>query len=201
MKTAFLQIAIFMAAIVASEAQGPKKPPVLDIPRGHSGCPQCNKKDPVVAEGLSPKYSSKLPECDRIEVFLLADDTQRGKAADRFPIRPDNRTSGIIGRKDLKGAEASNLCALWRGLTFDERMSTFSPPDFAYGLRFYRADKLVFETSVSFTTHNFYYPRTAFPYRPGVYSWHGFRSCDDAGKALFAFLNATLPSKAEEPKI
>jgi hypothetical protein len=200
MKIALLQIAIIMAAIVASEAQGPKKPPILDIPRAHLGCPQCNKKDPVVAEGLSPDYSTKLPECDRIEVFLLADDTQQETAADRFPIRPDNRTSGIIGLKDLKGAEASKLCSLWRRLTFDERMSTFSPPDFAYGLRFYHDDELVFETSVSFTTHNFYYPRTSFPYRPGVYSWHGFRSYDDAGKALFAFLDATLPTKAKKPK-
>lgn len=190
-----------MAAILDSEAQGPKKPPILHIPRESYGCSCGTIRDPVVAEGLSHDYSTNLPECDRIEVFLLAEDIQQGTAADRFPIRPDNGTVGIIERKDLKGAEAAKLCSLWRGLTFDQGRATYSgPPLFVYGLRFHDGDKLVLETSVSFTSHHFYYPRTAFPQQPGVYSWHGFRTYDEAGKALKAFLNVTLPSKSNKPK-
>lgn len=203
MKSTLFQIALFMAAICTADAQGPKKPPVLDVgnmlrnSRANDGCPICSgEKSPVVEDGLSPCFATKLPDCDWVELFLLAEDFQTGTAADRFPIRPDHGTSGIIGRKDLKGAGAAKLCSLWRGLTFDQRLSTFSPPAFVYGLRFHQGDKLVFETSVSFTSHNFYYPRTVFPVMSGVYQWHGFRTMDAAGMALIAFLNETLPRKA-----
>lgn len=197
-----IPLTFVMVASLATVAEGqtPVKPPILDIPPEPLRIVSSEDgENPRVAEGLSPSYASKLPECDRIEVFLLAGDLQHGTDADRFPIRPYNGTSKIVERKDLKGADASKLCSLWRGLTFDNKAAVLSHSS-AYGLRFYRAGKLVFETSVSFSCHNFYYPRTAFPSMPGVYSWHGFRTCDEAGKALFAFLNATLPMTAEKPK-
>jgi hypothetical protein len=203
MKSALFQISIFMAALCTVDAQTPKKPPVLDVgnmlrdSRANDGCPICSgKKSPVLEEGLPPVFATKLPDCDRVEVFLLAEDFKPGTAADRFPIRPDHGSSGIIGRKELKGAGAAKLCSLWRGLTFDQRVLTFSPPAFSYGLRFHRGDKVIFETSVSFTNHNFYYPRTVFPVIPEAYAWHGFRSGDQAGKELIAFLRETFPRNA-----
>lgn len=207
MKNRLIQIAVIMAAVLEADAQTPKKPPVLDVkylleisePRAEPGCPVCcGKRPPLVAESLSPAYASKLPDCDRVEVFLLTEDIKPGTAADRFPIRPDHGGAGIMDRRELKGAGAAKLCSLWRGLTFDNGYSDYAPlyvQSPVYGLRFHLADKLVFETSVSFKRHRFSYPRTVFPVIPGGYSWHGFRTGDDAGKALSAFLKSVIPAK------
>ena len=190
-----------VALATVANGQAPAKPPILALPATPmlTGSSEDNK-NPRVAEGLSPDYSTKLPECDRIEVYLLAGDVQHGTAADRFPIPPHYGTSRIMKRKDLKGAEASKLCSLWRGLTFDIQHPVLGHLA-DYGLRFYRADKLVFETSVSFSCHNFYYPLTAFPTKgDGSYAWHGFRNSDENGKALLAFLNAIIPNRLAKPR-
>lgn len=196
-----IPLSIFIGAslVIAADGQAPLKPPVFYMPP--TPLQVVSSEDgpnPRVAEGLSPSVSNKLPECDRIVVFLLAGDFKRESAADRFPIPPYYGTSGVIASKALTGAEASKLCSLWRGLTFDNKGSVLchSP---AYGLRFYHTDKLVFETSVSFSCRNFYYI-PSFPFRPGIYAWHGFRTNDDAGKGLVEFLKATLPDNTIKPK-
>lgn len=198
------QIAVSMAAILVADGQTPKKAPVLDAEHlvALSKVPlfgswnTSQKGPPLLAESLSPAYAAKLPDCDRVEVFLLAGDVKKPEsAADRFPVRPYCGSSGVLQKKELKGAEAAKLCSLWRGLTFDNRMQVLSHSA-AYGLRFHHTGKLVLETSVSFSCGNFSYPRTAFPMMPGEYSWHGFRTGDDAGKALASFLKANLPGKA-----
>lgn len=206
MKNLLFQIVVSMAAVLLADAQTPMKPPVLDvkylleISKPEPGCPICSgTRAPSVEESLSPAYAIKLPDCDRIEVALLVTEFKNGSAAVRFPNRLDQATSGILDHKDLRGPDATRLCSLWRGLTFDNRYPGI-PPVFArtptYGLRFHRSDKVVFETCVNFSTGNFYYPRTVFPVIPGGYSWHGFRTGDEAGKALASFLKATLPGKA-----
>lgn len=205
MKNRLIQIAVIMAAVLEADAQTPKKPPVLDVkylleiskPKPEPGCPTCSgRRAPLVEESLSPAYAMKLADCDRVEVAILVTEFKNGSAVVRFPNRLDQATSGVLDHKDLKGAEAARLCSLWRGLTFDNRYPGI-PPVFArtptYGLRFHRSDKVVFETIVNFSTGNFFYPRTVFPVIPGGYSLHGFRTGDEAGKALASFLKATLP--------
>lgn len=203
MKNLLFQIAVSMAAAASGNAQAPVKPPLRDTEHLaelskasiFGSWNPSEKGPPVVAESLSPEYASKLPDCDRVEVFLLAGDLKKPEsAADRFPVRPYCGSSRVLQKKELKGAEAAKLCSLWRGLTFDNRMQVLSHSA-SYGLRFHRADKLVLETTVSFSCGNFYYPRTAFPMMPGEYSWHGFRTGDDAGKALASFLKSVIPAK------
>ena len=203
MKGIPLSLVLVMVASSATVAndQAPVKPPILALPPALLWTASSEGKHaPWVAEGLSPDYSTKLPECDRIEIYLLGTELQRVTIGERFPIRPYFGTVEIIQRKELRDAEAAKLSALWRGLTFDNGGSPVLSHISDYGLRFYRQDHLVFETSVSFSCHNFYYPRTAFPMIPEGYSWHGFRNDDDAGKALFAFLNAIIPSRSPQPK-
>jgi hypothetical protein len=142
-------------------------------------------KEPRV--DLPAKYASELPECDRIEVFLLDGGVQNEGGDGTFPIRPYNQFSNIVKKKEIKGEESKKLCNTWRSLTFDmwsQAMCHFP----IYGLRFYQGDKLQFETSVCFGCSNFYFSRDG-----GGTSWHGFRKNDDAGKTLIASLNEIIP--------
>jgi hypothetical protein len=148
-------------------------------------------KEPRV--DLPAKYASELPECDRIEVFLLDGGVQNEGGDGTFPIRPYKQFSNIEKKKEIKGEEAKKLCNTWRSLTFDmwsQAMCHFP----IYGLRFYQGDKLQFETSVCFGCSNFYFSRDG-----GGTSWHGFRKNDDAGKTLIASLNEIIP-RPEKPK-
>lgn len=142
-------------------------------------------KEPWV--NLPAKFASKLPECDRIEVFLLSGGVQDDGGDGTFPIRPYKKFSKIEKKQDLRNEEAKKFCATWRSLTFDmwSQAACHFP---IYGLRFYEGDKLQFETSVCFGCSNFYFPRAG-----GGTSWHGFNKNDEAGKALISSLSEIIP--------
>lgn len=150
------------------------------------------KKEPWVA--LPEKYASKLPECDRIEVFLLNGNVQGEGGDSTFPIRPYNKFSKITKKQEINGDEAKKLCSTWRALTFDmwsQSMCHFP----IYGLRFYKDDKLQFETSVCFDCSNFYFSRDG-----EKTLWHGFRVKDASGKALIASLSKIIPHPEKQKK-
>ncbi|QJE94830.1 hypothetical protein [Luteolibacter luteus] len=134
---------------------------------------------------MAPALSTSLPDYERVEVLQLGD-TVALPLANTFPIRGDQQGSDsrhalILSRKTLTGPGATELCGLWRKLTFDlHSQAKEQAPDFA--LRFYRADTLEFETSISFRSSNFSYSPA-----PGAFSFHGFLSDGDS-KALEARL-------------
>lgn len=200
MKILLRSVALVGLLAVVTNGQAPVKPPVLLLPSSMHHCSGCSKRAPVVADGLAGTYSTKLPECDRIEVFLLGGNLQKDAVGDGFPIRPESCTALIERRVVMKGDEASKLSSLWRGLTFDDEESPVITHGRTFGLRYYQADKLLFETTISFSRQRFYYPRTAFPMDPGKHSWHGFRTYDKAGDALRSFLEALFSDKGQPPK-
>jgi hypothetical protein len=136
---------------------------------------------------LPAKYASELPECDRIEVFLLGGDVQDKGGEGTFPIRPYRQFSKIEKRRDVVGEDAKKLCVAWRSLTFDMWSQALCHLPI-YGLRFYQGDKLRFETSVCFGCSNFYFSRDG-----AETSWHGFRVNDPAGKNLVESLAKIIP--------
>jgi hypothetical protein len=136
---------------------------------------------------LPAKYATELPECDRIEVFLLGGGIQNEDGDGTFPIRPYRQFSKIVKKRELTGEDAKLLCGDWRSLTFDRWSQAWCHFPIC-GLRFYQADKLKFETSVCFGCSNFYYPLDG-----GGTSWHGFRKDDAAGKNLIARLSKIIP--------
>lgn len=149
------------------------------------------EREPVVT--VPAKYASKLPDCDRVEVFLLGGVQAKGGRG-TFPIRPYGQFSLIKKKRELKGDEAKKLCAAWRGMTFDlwsQALCHFP----IYGLRFYQGDILKFETSVCFGCSNFYFPNGR-----GESSWHGFREKDVAGKKLVESLKDIIPMPEKKTK-
>jgi hypothetical protein len=142
------------------------------------------EKEPWVR--LPAKYASKLPECDRIEVFLLSGMQSKGGDG-TFPIRPYERFSKIEKKTEIKGEQAKKLCASWRNATFDFWSQSWCHFPI-YGLRFYEGDTLHLETSVCLGCSNFYFTDI-----DGKILWHGFRKKDNAGKALIANLSEIIP--------
>ena len=144
---------------------------------------------------VPPHLSTALPDCDRVEILLLGE-LQERPGEGLFPIEAedqgsDARYARILSRKTLDKPEAVKLCGLWRSLTFDLYSSAKEQsPD--YGLRFYRKDRLEFQTSIGFRSQNFTYTSPA-----GVHSLHGFELNENSTN-LHKFLKVVLPSKKEK---
>lgn len=170
-----LAIAVAMTGVVpmyGTAGAKEEKPPVVEVPA---------------------KYAAELPECDRVEVFLLGE-MQDEEAKGTFPIRPYKQFAKVEKMREVKGEPAKKLGAAWRGVTFDFMNQALCHHP-VYGVRFHAGDKLQFETSICFGCSNFYYQREG-----GGSSWHGFQTKDEAGKALRAALEEVipLPPKKEE---
>lgn len=132
------------------------------------------------------RYAAGLPAYDRVEILLLGEQQEEAEK-NTLAVPPDGLHAPILKRKELKGAEATRLCELWRGLSFDLWAQALCHIP-GYALRFYKDGKVEFETSVCFMCSNFSYPKP-----PKGRSLHGFSMKDPAGQALRDFLTNTLP--------
>lgn len=149
-------------------------------------------KPPRITE-VPAELSTALPDCDRVELFLLSGEPSEEEEKGAFPIRPYQRFSPIVKQQELKGEDAMKIVKLWRGLTFDLwQQSLCHFP--IYGLRFYQKDQMKFETSICIGCSNFYHPGAK-----GGSTWHGFHTRDEPGKAFVDHLNSILPYKKAEP--
>jgi hypothetical protein len=143
-------------------------------------------------EAFQPKLliATKLPPVDKVEIFTLA---LYNKASDydvlpppgplgTFPIKPYGSDANVLGKLVLDGEKAQSVATAWRSLHFDPKFQALCHGPI-YGLRFYKNDQLIFETSMCWHCSNFYIDR----------EFWGFDANDANGKALLALLQKLLP--------
>jgi hypothetical protein len=150
-------------------------------------------------------FTESLPDADRIELYTLsslaiASETELDveKLPDRFLL-----TAGGYGDKDgprfyvgveshvtIKGSECKAIVQNWRELEFQPNGTLCHTPP--YGIRFYRDDKLIFETTVCWECHNFHMPRVDPKTGSTEMQLYGFKN-DGKAKKLLATLQRHLP--------
>lgn len=136
-------------------------------------------------------FTSKLPACDRVEVFYLDPELERDFVVG-FPVKPYRTCARVIESKDIIGQEAQGLAGSWRGQKFGEEYQALCHEPI-YGLRFYQSSQLIFETTLCFTCRNFYVPVSE-----GAH-WWGFDSRSAHGKELLNRLQQILPASIPKP--
>ena len=140
-------------------------------------------------EQLIERQTSKLPDVDRLVVYAI-DEIVSGDG--EFPIRAYERQHApVLSSTVIRRGEARRMAELWRHLSFEKGWQALchEPP---YGVRFYRGDELVFETSICWSCTNFFVRQ-----RDGSYDWYGFHAEDLNAETLFAELQKLVP----HPKI
>ncbi|WP_442505884.1 hypothetical protein SH528x_004697 [Novipirellula sp. SH528] len=154
------------------------------------------------ARMLTLAHTDALPAFDRAEVYAVSfpdRDSKEGpktKPGDNtFPVRPYNAYADVHGHITLRGDDCKLLHNSWRSLAFDSLGGAFCHYP-AYGIRFYRSDLLLFETTVCWQCQNFYLPIYDAKKRHFSHRWYGFTN-DDNSKALLALFRRKLP----HPKI
>lgn len=94
-------------------------------------------------------HTDSLPECDKVVVYTFLLSTKGGRK-----IAWKDR---VLTEKTLGPAESKAVCDNWRRLSFNMGASAFChhPP---YGLRFYRNNRLLYDTTVCWECSNFFVP-------------------------------------------
>ena len=151
--------------------------------------------DTPLARMTALVHTESLPKCDKIVVYALTspkpfDDAPKDPIPPNkaFPIRPYDAQARIIGTATLSGRDVDSICETWRSMSFDKWASAFCHYP-VYGLRFYRDDKLLFETSICWECSNFFIPDVS-DAEPGDFGpdtdfqWYGFKKNKISDKLL-----------------
>ncbi len=146
---------------------------------------------------LTLAHTDALPKFDRVELFAVsfpdgsADDDAKDASEDPFfPVHPYASQARVHGHVTLRGDDCDELRSAWQSLAFaSDVMALCHIP--VYGLRFYRDDQLLYETTICWKCQNFSLPA----YDPNAqrrdHRWYGFLK-DDKSEHLFQLLQAHL---------
>ena len=125
------------------------------------------------------KIMENLDNCERIELYRLGEGTNDiGNGT--FPIPAYKSYCSIQEVKILDQEQAAQIIDLWENQTFDIRLSALCHKP-AFGYRFYRNSKLLFETSVCWECNNFTF--TTLNY---IHGFWGFDARSNAGQSLLS---------------
>lgn len=166
--------------------------------------------DTSIARMTALAYTDSLPAFDRLEIYAVSmpkpfSDKRPKEEPDEktFPVRPYKVHADIHAQTTITDDDCGKVQAAWQALAFDRfggAMCHFP----AYGLRFYRKDLLLYETTVCWKCQNFYLPSFDSAEKEFTYGWYGFAN-DDKAKHLLKLLQRLLPhprltkkSKADE---
>ncbi|PHQ33082.1 hypothetical protein CEE69_22880 [Rhodopirellula bahusiensis] len=156
--------------------------------------------DTSIARMMSLVYTDALPAFDRVEICAVSfpkrdpfdeAESKRDASDKTFPVRPYGIHADIHARANVTGKDCEELRTAWQSLSFDRLGGAFCHYP-AYGLRFYRDDQILFETSVCWQCQNFYLP--SYDEKKGrfTYGWYGFAN-DEKAKRLLTLLRRHLP--------
>ncbi len=150
-------------------------------------------------------YTESLPNADRIELYTLSkvtaeDESENGaeKSPERFLLSAGGYDEkdvtliyvGVDSHVTIQGNDCKNIVETWRSLEFQPNGAFCHTPP--YGIRFYRDDKLIFETTVCWKCHNFHMPRVDPTTGTAEMILYGFKN-DAKSKKLLALLQKHLP--------
>ena len=129
---------------------------------------------------------------DQVEVLLLKDDWKK-PATNGLYIVPYDHYYEIIESRPIEGERAARIASLWSQQVFDPMIQALCHEP-AYGLRFKRGSKLLWETSICFKCNNFTLQFGPFQKMTG---FMGFDSRTEEAKALLKELEEILPTKQD----
>jgi hypothetical protein len=159
-------------------------------------------------------FTESLPEADRIELFTLTMDVENKlppdekpkpdqmskekfllRSFDGSPLETENPYIDVEKHVTIKADRCKEIVSTWRKLKFRPNGAFCHAPP--YGVRFYKDDVLIFETTICWKCHNFYIP----DYDPETGEIkmviYGFDDNANSKKLLSLFQRA-LPLKSKE---
>ncbi|MEM6778330.1 MAG: hypothetical protein AAF670_11790 [Planctomycetota bacterium] len=149
---------------------------------------------------LSLAHTDALPQFDRVELYAVSlpkrdpfsDEKPKPQTTGKtFPVRPYGAQANIHAHVSLSGANCAKLRRAWQSLAFDSLGGAFCH-DPVYGIRLYRDNVLLFETTVCWACQNFYVPRYDAEKQRYTHGWYGFTN-DDNAKSLLKLFRSLLP--------
>jgi len=148
-------------------------------------------------------YTEAFPDVDRIELYtLLLERKLRVEQLDalqsnkKFKIGSSNGFGGadvyveVAAHVTIDGKKCKNITDAWRSMTFQPNGALCHVPP--YGIRFFRNEKLLFETTVCWKCHNFYMPEIDSQSGEMKLLLYGFKD-DSNAKKLLTMLQKHLP--------
>ena len=179
--------------------------------RGH--CQEDKTLRSSVAEVTRLAFTESLPEVDRIELFRVVRDSDNSvppkepnveqMSKDKFLIRSfDGSVLGneksyidVDSHVTIKADRCKEIVETWRKMKFKPNGAFCHVPP--YGVRFYKDDKLLFETTICWKCHNFYIPE--YDPKTGELKMVIFGFDDNANaKKLLNLFQRALPLKSKE---
>jgi hypothetical protein len=150
-------------------------------------------------------YTEAFPEVDRIELYTLVldpkhkDAVPEGGSRERFKLGSSGgfggaKSSDVYVDVDLHvtidGKKCKEITDAWRSLSFQPNGALCHVPP--YGVRFYRENNLLFETTVCWKCHNFYMPEIDPKTGEMNLLLYGFKN-DTHAKKLLSIFHKHLP--------
>ncbi len=140
--------------------------------------------DLVAGQFVMRKYSTGLPDCERVELTHLSEREWDSKKR-LLPVR-------VLGKTELTGPAAMEFVRLWRSQSFGSRFSMLCHEP-GYGIKFIAGQKVLFETTLCFECHNFQIENS------GNRSFWGFDPSSPQGVQLLGYLQKLFPASVPPP--
>ncbi|MBX3424941.1 MAG: hypothetical protein KF688_04610 [Pirellulales bacterium] len=211
--TAFLAVVASCASIALAEERSQTLGEAKQPRRTSAG----SDRETPLEKMIVLAHTESLPRCDQIILYALDPRdfdprVSRGGELERdsippessFPIHPYGKDARILNEVVLSGNDATEIVEAWRSLSFDRLAGAFCHFP-VYGLRFYREEQLLFETSLCWQCSNFYLPMATEVYdqlqqRRVKHQWYGFKKGKESDR-LRELLKRRLPQFAEPPNV
>lgn len=162
-------------------------------------------------------FTESFPEADRIELYRfgrrpkpLEENSETASPPEKFGIGRSAGEYGLSGGRDgipieyevyshitITGKKCSEITETWRSLSFAPNGALGHAPPF--GVRFYRKDKLLLETTVCTRCRNFYMPEMNAETGELSLRLYGFGE-DSASRKLFRTFDKLLPMPRRAPQ-
>jgi hypothetical protein len=106
---------------------------------------------------------------------------------EEFPILPYDSVHPTYGYRELSGEDLKGFLDVWKNFPVNPTGGSMCHFP-VYGLRFYKKEKLMFQTSLCWACENFYVDTKFFGS-----NWIGFDSGSEVGRSLLKFCDGLLP--------
>lgn len=107
---------------------------------------------------------------------------------EEFPILPYDSVHPTYGSRELTGENLKEFLDVWKNFPIDNSRPSVMCHFAVYGIRFYRKEKLIFQTSLCWACENFYVDTRFFGS-----DWIGFDSGSADSRRLLEICDAFLP--------
>lgn len=147
---------------------------------------------------LAHAFTDSIPDADRIDLFHITGAVERDKKiGDVFEIAGKDVSFVVASKRILRGKNCEKIMDAWRRLRIPDGTGgafCHTPP---YGIRFYRGNDILLETTICWECHNFYMP--TIDKDTGALRL-SLQSVEDKGNRLFEVLNEIIPINTDKKK-